>query len=257
MKLIRAFFALFCLVWLTGATWLPLFQQASGGGGASIAPLLSTTGAGGPSPFTIVSGQTFTAGVVAIGVVTDFSSTLTAVSINGVSATQIGLTVTDSSNTSVQMWSAVVPAGSSPGTITLSDAGSVGTVGISAWTITGFTSSTPTANNSFNGLSSTQADPQGPMSSITIASGGVGAFFIGGTFHSATANPTSWTPSPTIIRDASLEAGTSLGNTLAVAGAHTVTAGTITGACAGGSGGVCATGSVSWLFSAMIGATWH
>jgi hypothetical protein len=220
--------------------------SGGGGGGASIAALLSATGAGGPSPFTIVSGQTFVAGVVVIGVVTDFSSTLTAVSINGVAATQIGPTVTDSSNTSVQMWYAVVPAGSSPGTITLSDAGSVGTVGISAWTITGFTSSTPTANNSFNGLSSTQADPQGPMS-LTVASGGVAALFIGGTFHSATANPTTWAGSA--IRDAATENGTSLGNTLAVAGAHISTPGTYTG--------IEASGSVSWLFSGMIGAAWH
>ena len=29
-KATSLFTALFCLVWLTGATWLPLFQQASG-----------------------------------------------------------------------------------------------------------------------------------------------------------------------------------------------------------------------------------
>lgn len=31
MKLVRIFLALFCLVWLTGATWLPLFKTAGGG----------------------------------------------------------------------------------------------------------------------------------------------------------------------------------------------------------------------------------
>lgn len=31
MKLLRVFFALCCLVWLTGATWLPLFQKAPSG----------------------------------------------------------------------------------------------------------------------------------------------------------------------------------------------------------------------------------
>lgn len=246
MKLVRGLFALFCLVWLTGATWLPLFKTAGGGGGVSISALASGNSSCGSSTCTLVSSQTFAAGIVPAGIVTDLSGSLsppTTVTINGVSATPIGSPVTDGT-TSIQMWYATV--GSGTGNIVLAAAGSIGESCLSSWTITGASSSTPTANNSFNGLVSTQADPQGPMSSLTVASGGVAALFIGGIFHTTTANPTTWVQAS---RDASLETGNGAGNQCAAAGGHISAAGTYTG--------ITASGTVSWSYSAMLGAAWN
>lgn len=230
---------------MTGAG-VPL-AAAAGGGGTSISALTAGSSTCNVASCTVVSGQAFSAGVVVIGLTSSLSAgpvPATGVTINGVSATQVGSNITDSTTTVVQMWYAVVSAGT--GNIVLSNGGTVGETCLSAWTVTGYSSSTPTANNSFNGLSSTQADPQGPMSSIVVASGGVAAFFIGATFHSATANPTTWVQS---TRDAATETGLATGNGCAAAGSHISVANTYSG--------ITASGSLSWLYAAMIGATWH
>jgi hypothetical protein len=232
-------------------------KTPSGGGGASIAALTSTTNAGGPTscPGNIATNITFSSGLVVLGVTADIDggfNTPTGFTINGVSATQIGSTITDSSSTVVQMWYASgVAAGS--GSVAVACSVAIGNAAISLWTITGNSSGTPTANSSFNGLSSTQADPQGPLPSLTVASGGVAAIYMGAVFHAATTNPTTWLIA---TRDATAENANSSGNTVAEAGAHISASGTYTGAC--GSGGICASGgSVAWQYSGMIGAAWH
>jgi len=225
------------------------------GGGVSIAALVgANNGAGGVlSPDTIVSGQSFSAGVVACGFVSGVgAASPTGMSMNGVNASQIGSTVTDGSFTNVEMWQAVVTAGT--GNIVVSNGGTLGAVAISCWTISGYSSSTPTANATFNGLSSTQNDPQGPLGSLTVSSGGVAAIFIGATFQSGGANPTSWVQA---TRDSLVENGTALGNGIASAGAHISSSGTYTGITATGAGGAGGSGATSWQYSGMFGAAWH
>lgn len=252
MRLLRSL--LVALLCLASTASQPFWQSrdsnynvnivSGGGGGASISALTAGTCTG-ASPCTIITGQTFTTSIVVVGLVADLAAgagTPTAVTINGVTATQAGATITDTANTAVQLWYASVTSGT--GNIT--ETGGTGNMCASVWAITGASSSTPVSTNSFNGLSPTQADPQGPMSSITLASGDVGAFFIGGTFHTSTVNPTTWVQS---TRDAAAETALATGNGCAVSGSHISAAGTYAG--------ITAAGSASWLFSAMIGARWH
>jgi hypothetical protein len=69
VKLVRVFFALGCLVWLTGATWLPLFQQAAVGGGcpASANFLARTSGLNGTET---TAYQGLICGLVTDGIIT-------------------------------------------------------------------------------------------------------------------------------------------------------------------------------------------
>jgi hypothetical protein len=220
-------------------------RGAPGGGGASISALTaaSTTGVIG-CPATIASGVTFAAGVVVVGFVENIAAgpiAPTGFTINGVSATQIGSTITDPSQTAVQMWYAVVGSGSGS-IVATCGASSIGQAGISAWTITGYSSSTPTANSSVNGFATQIPDPQGPMS-LTVSSGGVAAVFIGSLFHDNTTNPTTWNQA---TRDATAESGNASGNGVAVAGAHISSAGTFTNIEATGAAGSGGTGTNSW-----------
>ncbi len=220
--------------------------DAPSGSGASIAPLFGQASTGGASPLTIGSGIVFSTGVVGVGIAQDRGGGAvgapTAVTINGVAATQIGTTVSDGTQNGVSCWYAPVTAGT--GNVTITNVGGFGETAANGWMITGNLSNIPTANSSFNGFSPTQADPQGPMS-LTVASGGVAMAVVGSNFKPVTVNPTTWVAA---TRDALTEAENATGNEIAIAGAHITGAGTF---------GIEASGTTSWLYSGMCGAAWQ
>jgi hypothetical protein len=141
------------------------------------------------------------------------------------------------------------------GTIQIANSGNFGLTAITCWAITGLTSNTPTGTANYNGFSTTQSDPQGPMSSLTVPSSGIGIVAMGANFKAATVLPFSWTPNPAVIRDATTEVENATGNMIVVGGAHITVAGTYTGAC--GSGGICSSGATSMGYAGMVGSAWH
>jgi hypothetical protein len=231
------------------AAWQPMALQPapSGGGGPSVASLFTASATtGGLSPYHIVTGVTFSAGVAVVGVAYDGLSgaAVTGVQINGVTATQIGTTVSDGTNNGVALFYAVVSAGS--GDIVLTNGTSnFGEVAVNGWMITGNSSNTPSVSGQTNGFAVQQPDPQGPISLASLAAGSVAVGVIGRNFPSSE-NPTSWTG---ITRDASAEATNATGNGIIIAGAKA--------SGLSGTTSVSATGSSSWQYSGMLAAAWR
>lgn len=262
MKKLFAFLLCLTLTQAHAAQWLPLFQQTSGGSGPVIAVALAgTVPVGGASPLIVATGVTFPTGEAVCAAAQDRGGgadpSITGLSIDGTPLTLSASGIqTDGTNINVGMWFGTITSGTH--TITAISTGNFSLVAVTCWSITGLTSSTPTASVALNGTVSIISDPQGPLPSLTVPSAGVSVVVAGGDFKSATVLPLVWTPSPAVVRDATTEVIDTSGNSIMIGGAHITTAGTYTGACAGGSGGVCVSGgSSSMSFSAQLGLAFH
>lgn len=230
-----------------GETAVGFGGSSGGGSGATVSVLTSTNISGTLSPWTI-SGITFSSGLCVVGVVNDTVAfpPPVGITVNGVACTKIGATIADPGFNSVSLWAAVVTAGTSNIAIASSGA-SFGNIAFNSWLIQGLASSSPTGTSSFDGFNPQVADPQGPMSSLTVNSNGAAILVVGGTFVALPAT-TTWAPAA-VTRDTGAETGTTAGNTIRLAGAHLTTAGTYTNITVSGS-------SVSWQYCGMVGAAW-
>lgn len=210
----------------------------------------NTTGVQG-SPWTTGS-IIFSTGLCVIGIEclggTTFDTSPTSVTINGVTAIQIGSTIGDTGETS--MWQAPVSAGS--GTIVMSNVANSGwlsDVVMCGWTITGNSSDAPTSIGTLNATTSNNVDPQGPVSSFTVNTGGAAVGFIGASFNVAAGQfPVVWTPGA-VVRDASTEVSSVFSNGARIGGAHISTSGTYTTVGCSGT-------SAPWQYSNLIFAAW-
>jgi hypothetical protein len=167
----------------------------------------------------------------------------------GVTAAQVGATIGDHGQCT--MWRAAVSAG--VGSVVISTGGPttffVSSLSACGWMITGNASNVPSSIGTLDANTVNNVDPQGPLSSLTVPSGGVGVVFIGGDFNAVAGRyPFVWTPAA-VVRDAITESQFIAGNGCSIAGAHITAASTYT--TIGGSGT-----SAPWQYSSLIGAAW-
>jgi len=225
-----------------------VYGKAASGGGASIATLFSagnsTTISG---TWTAASGLTFSNGVACVALVQQTGGSdlvANAVVINGVVATQLGGTTGDAADF-MTLWYAPVSSGT--GSITVANvSGGFQTIAGCGWMITGVGSTTPTTSQLQDNFTTNHPDPQGPLSSFVVNSGGVACFAIGSTFKTTTAVfPLSWSQA---TRDASTEVLASNGNGAVIGGAHISAGGTYSG--------IQVSGATNMQFSGLVGAAW-
>ena len=160
--------------------------------------------------------QTWPAGVAVVFVVQAGSAGTLSVTINGVSATQIGSYSTGQVGS---LWRATVTSGS--GTVVVVGSAVFGGVATAGGVVT---TSTPTPASSQVADMAVAAEPQAVVST-TVPSDGVGLVFAGAAFGSAASLPLTWASGG--VRDAITEsAGSGGGSANAVAGGAHVAAGT-------------------------------
>jgi hypothetical protein len=227
--------------YLSSEGWY-LNKVVAGGGGS--AAFLAANNAVGSNSLGSVS---FSTGTVVLGIVADRgsggNSPNTAPTINGVTATQVGTTISDGTTNGVSLWRANVTAGT--GTITINGNGASDANAFVAWMLTGLSSSTPTQVQQTNGFAVQVPDPQ-TVTLTSLAAGSVIVGFLGRNFP-ATQNPTTWLG---ITRDVSAEQTQAGSNGAISAGGHQNSAsGTVVVAAT-------AQATQSWMYSGLITAAW-
>ncbi len=173
----------------------------------------------GSSSYTSPS-QTWTSGVAVVAVIQSSTTvTLTAVTINGVSATQIG---GYSTNQVGSLWRANVTAGS--GTVQITGSGVFGGLATAGGVVT---TTTTTPSSSQIAAMAVVSEPQSVVT-LTTPANGVGIVCAGASFGSAASLPMTWGSGGT--RDAVTEAaGAGGGSANSVIGcAHTAASSTST-----------------------------
>jgi hypothetical protein len=169
--------ALVSLLWLTGATWLPLFAAASGGGAATLTYEAFATENGGTAiatytsvAFGTASSNRVLAFVTGARINAADANTVASATIGGVSATQAsGAVATNATNQmSTDIWYASVPTGTS-GTIVVNWNAANARTGLYLYAVT-TTNPTPSSGNGVASASSVAS----LNASITVPANGVG-----------------------------------------------------------------------------------
>lgn len=218
-----------------------------GGGGGAVAVLGAWTSTGGPLTTNLVTGVTFSTGTAVVAIMEDRGGGLaavTGVTIKTVSATRIGAAdIADGTTNGLSFWRADVTAGT--GDIVATTGGTMGVMAANGWMLTGLSSSTPTANASFDGFAANVPDPQGPATLSSLGANSVIVAVVGSNFRTA-AQATTWAGG--VTRDASTETGINSSNGCSIAGASA--------SGASGTKNITATGATTWQYSGLVAASW-
>lgn len=191
---------------------------SGGGSSATYTPIYgdSQQFSFGAGPYTSPS-QTWTAGVAVVSVWSDSQNTDLAVTIKGVSATQIG--GYSGTGHRCSAWRATVTSGS--GTVVVSSAGTFDSLATVGGVVT---TATPVPAGFQISDMAIVAEPQSAVT-VSIPTSGVGVFFASGAFGTAATLPLTWTGA---TRDAVTETFTGSSATAASSasgGAHATAAG--------------------------------
>lgn len=220
---------------------------SSGGGSAAVAFLAGNQSAAtGTDPW-VTSSISFSTGVVVLGTAQDRGgggTAITAPTINGVTSTQIGTTISDGTTNGVSLWYASVSSGT--GSISIPGGQSLARV-FAAWMLTGLTSSTPDQTAQTNGFAVAIPDPQ-IVTLTSLAGSSVVVAFIGRNFPTADQNPTTWSG---VTRNSGAEQTDAASNgAICAGGSVSSQLGTVivTATGAGGTG---------WLYSGLIAVAFH
>lgn len=227
---------------------------SGGGGGPSIASLFTATSQSTcGTTCTLASSVSFSTGLAVVGIAWDQSgggSAPTAMTINGVSATQIGTNVSDGTTNGVAWYQASVTSGT--GSITATSASGIVTLTANGFMITGNSSNTPISPLQTNGFAIQVPDPQ-TLTLLGLSAGSVAACIIGRNFPAAQ-NPTSWGG---VARLAAAEGTNAGGNgTIIAGGTGSGLSGTVVVTATGPAGAGCISGAC-WLYSGMLCAAWR
>lgn len=198
--------------------WIPTVKPIVAASSVSVSVLGGDAQDMGFSTPMTTAGLTFTAGLCVIATYVDYDTTPASITANGTGLTQIGSTIAAASGGDLSFWKGTVSAGT--GSVVLNSASIFGCLAWCGWILSG-ANSTETDTDSFN--TNPQVDPQGPLTSLTIPSGGVGLIAIGVSQAGTNQLPASWNGA---TRDSATEKAIGTGNTSCIAGAHTTTAGT-------------------------------